>query len=384
MLQARWEAGRVFLSWRLRRALHWIGRLAASPGARPCPPAHLLAFCPGGLGDALMFLPALRTIRAALSQTRVTLVAAPAVLQLMGELVHHVDPWRRGLGLGQLWRLGRRTRGDGGVDVFLGSVQAVHGVDALVLALACGASTRVSVLYPGEPYQPPGGLWTSALEIREDTHDVIQNLSLLSALGVSEAAWVQGGELAVGAEEARQARDRLAAQGIDERLPLLGLHPGGDPMLAHKRWPAGSFIEVARAIRAARGAGILVFEGPDEPGLGATIAAGIGPGALLIRETAIRGVASLIALCRVFLSSDSGLGHLASALGTPAVTVMGPANPRRVAPWRHRHLVVHAGLPCSPCVGGLSCPGRVKRCVEAIEADRVRAVIEAAWGDAAP
>ena len=52
---------------------------------------------------------------------------------------------------------------------------------------------------------------------------------------------------------------------------------------------------------------------------------------------------------RLYVGSDSGLAHLAAAVGTMPVTLFGPADPDRVCPFGYRHLVVQAPTPCAPC-----------------------------------
>jgi ADP-heptose:LPS heptosyltransferase len=49
------------------------------------------------------------------------------------------------------------------------------------------------------------------------------------------------------------------------------------------------------------------------------------------------------------MGSDSGLAHLASAVGTKAVTIFAPADPDRVCPFGYRDLVVRVNKDCSPC-----------------------------------
>jgi ADP-heptose:LPS heptosyltransferase len=60
--------------------------------------------------------------------------------------------------------------------------------------------------------------------------------------------------------------------------------------------------------------------------------------------------AAILHRAELYVGSDSGLAHLASAVGTPAVTLFAPADPDRVCPFGNRDLVVQAQTPCTPCM----------------------------------
>ncbi len=70
---------------------------------------------------------------------------------------------------------------------------------------------------------------------------------------------------------------------------------------------------------------------------------------ILIQNKPIRMVASIIKQMNAFVSNDSGLMHLAAAVGIPVVAIFGPTNPVWVRPWKVKHKIVRIELPCSPC-----------------------------------
>jgi ADP-heptose:LPS heptosyltransferase len=59
--------------------------------------------------------------------------------------------------------------------------------------------------------------------------------------------------------------------------------------------------------------------------------------------------AALMERAELYVGTDSGLAHLAAAVGTPAVTIFAPADPDRVCPYGYRDLVVQPPPPCGPC-----------------------------------
>jgi ADP-heptose:LPS heptosyltransferase len=70
---------------------------------------------------------------------------------------------------------------------------------------------------------------------------------------------------------------------------------------------------------------------------------------VLIKGLSLIGLASVIEGCRLFIGNDSGITHLAAALGVPTVAIFGPTDPKRWAP-RGKHVaVVRGDLSCAPC-----------------------------------
>ncbi|MBI4617791.1 MAG: glycosyltransferase family 9 protein [Planctomycetes bacterium] len=353
------------LGWRLRHLLHRLGAWLPSAGDLPHAPRVLL-YCPGGVGDGVMCLPVLKTLRAALPRAELVLVAPPVTIELATGLAQGAIQ-----SAGSLAHLLRQVRRAGPFDVFLGAVQSVHGATAQLLALASRAPVRLGSQYPGEAWRPPRGLWSGAVEIDPRRHDVLHNLCLLERLGIAPSRWEPAPAVALTEDERTDAARRLAALGIDRAEPILGVHPGSDRRYEHKRWLPDRLLSVVEQAGRRWGAHTLLFEGPDELGLAAGLAERLERPASVVREPSIRVVAGLIGRCWAFLSCDSGLGHLAGALAVPTVSLMGPASPEQLAPWGQRSHALWAGLPCSPCIATGPCADVVKPCMAAIEMDQV-------------
>ena len=101
---------------------------------------------------------------------------------------------------------------------------------------------------------------------------------------------------------------------------------------------------------------VLVFGGPQERRLTAQVA---GEAAVdLGGRTDLPMLAAGLAECALLVSNDSGPMHLAAAVGTPTVTLQGPADPAVTRPLGGRHVMLrHPELPCVPCVKNV-CPRR--------------------------
>jgi heptosyltransferase-2 len=152
--------------------------------------------------------------------------------------------------------------------------------------------------------------------------------------------------------------------------PYVALCPGA----AHwnKRWPPPHWRALARTL-AARGHAIVGIgtaaerEFLDDPDVISGFGVGLGPAAALLRGA------------RAAVANDSGLLHLATAVGTPVVALFGPTSPAfGYAPYRNPGVVLERDLPCRPCsaFGGPHCPMRHHRCMIDLDPAGVAAALE--------
>lgn len=136
--------------------------------------------------------------------------------------------------------------------------------------------------------------------------------------------------------------------GIEAGRPAVALAPGA--VGPAKRWPAASYAELARCLTA-RGIAVWVLGGPDEGRLAAEIAAQGGPRVRDLTGPDLRNAILALAAADAAVSNDSGLLHVAAALGTPSIGIFGPTSPWHWAPLNPLAAVIETGteLPCRPC-----------------------------------
>lgn len=115
-----------------------------------------------------------------------------------------------------------------------------------------------------------------------------------------------------------------------------------------KRW--GGYGEAARRL-AAQGHAIWVVGGPGEKPLAQEIAAAGGPAVRDLTGTDLRNGIVALAAADFAISNDSGLVHVAAAIGTPTMGIFGPTSPYHWAPLNELAAVVqtHVPVPCQPC-----------------------------------
>jgi heptosyltransferase-2 len=198
------------------------------------------------------------------------------------------------------------------------------------------------------------------------------------ALPKGEAARAQWPlpELKVSASERAAWRQRLGL--APDGRAVIALAPGA--VGPSKRWPAAAYADLARRL-AAEGHWIWVIGGPSEKELAAEIADGAN-----IRDLTgpdLRNAILALAAATVAASNDSGLLHVAAALGTPAIGIFGPTSPWHWAPLNPIAAVIETAgeLPCRPCHKPF-CRFGHHRCMRDISVERVAISIRQAIGPA--
>lgn len=188
-----------------------------------------------------------------------------------------------------------------------------------------------------------------------------------------------GGPAEVGISTAAAASGAawLANKGFDGRRPIAAVAPGA----AHftKRWPTEYWEMLTRSL-VAQGYDVAVLTGSDLRSEGAAIAVAGGvnaattDGSLGLQETA-----AVIRSAQVLVSGDTGLMHLATAVGTRVVALFGPTVRQfGFFPYRSRATVLELALECRPCSaqGGAKCPLGHHKCLREISPQMVLEALE--------
>ena len=166
---------------------------------------------------------------------------------------------------------------------------------------------------------------------------------------------------------------------VDSR-PVMVLAPGA--VGPSKRWPASAYTALARRL-IAEGFAVWVVGGPEEKSLAAEI----------IGETAARDLTGhdlrnailALAAAAVAVSNDSGLLHVAAALGTPAIGIFGPTSPWHWAPLNPLAATIESKskVECRPCHKPV-CRFGHHRCMRDIPPDQVLAAVRQAFAPLVP
>jgi len=254
---------------------------------------------PGALGDLLLALPALRALRARHAGARVTAVVSQplrALVELAG--VADATAALEGAAAAALFG-GERWPSwlDGRPFVYSWLGGGDDEVRARVAAAAGGA--RFFGVERG----------------RSVTHAAVAYARAVGAPTDADALAAAARLVPAPSAAAEALCARLAA-------PILALHPGAGGRA--KRWDIAGFVQVAHWWRS-RGGSVAAIAGPAEAGEPPAL------GAPEVRDWPLVDLAALLARAALYLGNDSGVSHLAGAVGAAGVVLFGPTEGRR---WR--------------------------------------------------
>jgi len=261
----------------------------------------------------------------------------------------------------ELRALKRRLRGfqfDVSLDFqsSLKSVWLVWWADAMLrIGFARPVNRELNWLFQNHRVRPPKGA----------VHRIERNLALLRPLGIrsSYAAPV----LPVG-----EAASAYISKALDGKLtggPLVVMHPGTSAFAAFKRWMPDRYAAVADRLVAERSADVLVSYGPEERDIAERVVGQVRARCQLAPPTPdLQHMTALLRRAALFIGSDTGPMHVASALGVPVVGLFGPKDPVQTGPYCSRAVVVTGQADCRPC-SRRRC--RQVECMETITAEEV-------------
>jgi lipopolysaccharide heptosyltransferase II len=217
-----------------------------------------------------------------------------------------------------------------------------------------------------------GLFFTHVAVARAERSFLHQQQALAAAIGV-ELDPEERPRLMVTPAERDAAQARLRREGLDPTRPIIGIHPGG--YYPSQRWPLGRFLQLARLLERERQWQVAFFGTRAEERLIAQIGMKVGQRVAVFFGLELREFIALMSECRVMVCNNSGPLHLASALGVPTVSTMGPTDPVRWRPVGQGHLVVRKPVWCSPCGEG-QCPLGTHACLMAISVEEMLAAVD--------
>jgi len=269
----------------------------------------LVAYRALGLGDLLTAVPALRALATAFPEHQ-RVLAAPRALAGLARLTDAVDEVVDCAPLAPL-------------------PQCLHGADVAVNLHGRGPQSHEVLLAAGPRRliafgRPPHPVW------RSGEHEIARWCRLLVESGIP----------------ADPADLAIAAPGLPAPAAAVGatlIHPGAAS--AARRWPPERWSEVALAERAA-GRRVAITGSATERPLADRVAraAGLPAEAVLAGRTDLLELSAAVAAAARVACGDTGIAHLATALGIPSVVLFGPTPPAEWGPPRNgRHVALWAG-----------------------------------------
>ena len=182
-------------------------------------------------------------------------------------------------------------------------------------------------------------------------HEAEYNLDLVSDLGVTGNC----GDLFVPIkqESEQYVEELFKKEGINRTDKILAINPGAS--CVSKIWPAERFAKVAEILAKLYNFKIVILSGPKDMHLADKIADEIKDKTInLAGKISVSQLVSILKRCALFISNDSGPVHIASALGTPVISIFGRNQPglsfRRWRPLGKQDKYLHKNIGCIQCL----------------------------------
>jgi heptosyltransferase-2 len=169
-----------------------------------------------------------------------------------------------------------------------------------------------------------------------------------------------------------------STHGLDK--PLVAIAPGA--RWPTKRWTPEGFAAVADSLRKQRRVGVVLVGDDDDDDVCRQVTSLMREEARVLVGLSILETAAVLERCRVLVCNDSGLFHVARAMGTPAVAAFGPTGPQMgYYPWEPYARAVSLQMPCSPCTskGSRRCPKKHFRCMKDLSPESVLRAADEVW-----
>lgn len=331
---------------------------------------HIAIRSPNWIGDCVMALPAIRALKYWFPESRISLVSKIRLRDIflnMEEIdnlipVSNRDNFRTLISdAGKL----RKYHFDEGI-LFTNSFRS-----ALLFRMA-----RVKKL-AGYRYDGRGVLLRHPVPFpRNHNHhrffylDLVEHFVTGHISGIDFDGSVFSDELSIDGVEKKSLESQLKFEGIDWGKGLIGISPSAAYGSA-KEWPPDRFGElIGRLLRDFPDFSILLFGSEKEKErvdrIGDRFPRNVYSlaGRFSLRESIVT-----MSYCRLFVSNDSGLMHVAASLKIPVLGIFGPTVPEKTAPFQGKARIFFHPVACSPC-HHRECPAD-HRCMKAVGVDEV-------------
>lgn len=350
-----------------------------SRDARSSNSPRILIVRAGAIGDTLMATPLVRALRRSFPDAQLTFLGSSAARDVLAHNPH----------LDQLAAVAYRH-----VPALVSPEKRLlaHWLRAVGLDWALVLETRPSLVDFVARFQPArlvayGEGTRGAVEraVFDTTLHSIENHLRMGERFLGARADGLDMELHYPPELRNSMAARLEAAGVQAGDLVVGLHAGWgsraqaveDTRL--RSWPPSRFAAIARWLVQSAGARVVLTGSVHDRALNAYIAGQAGVPCLdLAGQLSVLELAALIDRLDAYVAIESGPAHMAAALGTPLVALLGPAIFQQTRPLSERQTVgiLRHPVPCSPCYGTpllKTCTDNI--CMKQIELAEVQAAV---------
>lgn len=320
------------------------------------------------IGDAILTLPAVAAVRATYPKAHIAMLVKPWVADIyrlfsdLDEIIIYENKFDNPAGVLRLARTLKQKKFDA-------AILLQNAIEAAIIALAAGIPLRA-----GYDSDARGLLLTHPVRRTREVKKVHQTdyyLEMVKALGCLSVPKEMHMETKINVLEARNILSKFVP---DADKAIIGIAPGATYGPA-KKWFPERFAEVADRLAQKFSAQVIVMGGKSDDETAREVQKTAESKLInLAGKTTLREAIYLISRCRLFISNDSGLMHVAGALNVPTIAVFGSTNPTTTSPVGRNSVIVRHDVPCSPCLKK-TCPTDF-RCMRLVSVEDVLKVVQ--------
>ncbi|MDP4190372.1 MAG: glycosyltransferase family 9 protein [Bacteroidota bacterium] len=313
----------------------------------------ILIFALSGIGDALMFTPSIKLLRESYPDAQIDalcMFGGVRDIYKRNENLNNIlyyNFMKEGAAKSLLYLLKLRGQYDLSINVYPANRKEYNLFSFLV-----GAKKRAAVDYLRMNGSNLSFLNNIRIKENDKLHNVEENLLLCKKITGKELNERPSLEFPLISEDIDAAKIFFSESRIAESDIVIGFHPGCATLKNHikRRWEPEKFIELGRKLIKEYGAKVLIFGGPEESQLKNEVKTGIASDSAYVVETKdLAKSAAIMKRCNLFITNDSSLMHVASALRLNVIAIIGPTNTNYIHPWNTEHRIVSLNLECAPC-----------------------------------
>lgn len=313
----------------------------------------ILILALSGIGDALMFTPALQELRKQLPNARIDALVMYSGVKDIYSRTNFLDNIYHYNFLNSTYFSALKfiSQFIGEYDISI-NIYPSNRKEYNVISFIIGAKNRYAIKYLRRDFLSLGFLNNQRVSEDDSLHNVEENYNLIQLL-LNKSLTEQGSLIFnLTQEDVDYANNFYDEQKFSSDDLLIGFHPGCSTLKNHanRRWSAENFGKLAEKLSQNHNVKILVFGGKDETELKIQVFENSSKeNIFLVNTENLAQTAAIMKRLKVFISNDSSLMHVAAAMQLKVVAILGPTNKNYIHPWKTEFRIASLDLDCSPC-----------------------------------
>jgi len=343
----------------------------------------VLVYAYTGLGNFIMYVPALRAMKKFIPQAKFTLlhendtgchevVSGSNLFDKYIIVKINANWWIRFKWIYRIWKEK--------YNLIISEFHNVH-LFIIILTVLSGAQYRLGhVSSPGWK-NDWDFIYNIPVRMKNNQHEINRYIELVYALGVSKQTIDKRPFIQIDSYDINFAKKFISSHDVNSRDKIISIQLGTGPKARWKQWNLDKYRKLCDKLLDLPNIKVILLGSLNDVDMIESVSRRMKHNPILAAgKTTIKQAAAIIKESSLLISNDGGLMHVSVAVDTPVVAIFGPTDYSRTAPWGDKHTIIRKNLNCSPClrIDGAekveNCPHDYK-CLNSITVDEVYEVV---------